>query len=74
MINLVQKSFPVSGMNFNESKTSDILGTDIPPVPSEAVEEGNIEDKISGTETKIEIKTAVKEETKLLSRGCNSFR
>lgn len=44
------KELAVSGMDFNDKKTSDVLGTDIPPVPGENIEEGNIEDKISAAD------------------------
>lgn len=43
------KEFGVSGMNFDDSKTSDMLGADIPPVPGEGVEGvyGAADDKIA---------------------------
>lgn len=44
------KDFAVSGMNFHDEKTADILKSEIPPVPSEGADEGNIDDKISGGE------------------------
>jgi cell division septation protein DedD len=42
------KEFAVSGMNFNDDKTADMLKSEIPPVPGEGLDEGNIEDKVSG--------------------------
>jgi len=44
------KEFAVSGMNFNDDKSADILKTEIPPVPVEGVDEANLEDKITGGE------------------------
>jgi len=58
------KELSISGMNFNDNKTSDVLGADIPPVPSESVDEGNIEDKISGPDDNKD-KSAVKDAGKL---------
>ncbi len=39
------KELSISGMNFNDSKTTDMLGSEIPPIPTENTEDGNIEDK-----------------------------
>ncbi len=45
------KEFAVSGMNFDDSKTADMLGADIPPVPGEGVEEGAAaDDKIAAVD------------------------
>lgn len=44
------KEFAVSGMNFSDEKTADILKSEIPPVPAEGVDEANLEDKITGGE------------------------
>jgi cell division protein FtsN len=41
------KELTVSGMNFDDNKTSDMLGADIPPIPGESTEEGVVEDKIA---------------------------
>lgn len=58
------KELTVSGMNFNDNKTADMLGADIPPLPGEGLEEGNVEDKITSLDEKKE-NTPLKEESKL---------
>jgi cell division septation protein DedD len=41
------KEFTISGMNFDDSKTADMLGADIPPIPGEGFVEGGADDKIA---------------------------
>jgi cell division septation protein DedD len=41
------KEFTISGMNFDDSKTADMLGADIPPIPGEGFVEGASDDKIA---------------------------
>ena len=38
------KEFTISGMNFDDSKTADMLGSDIPPIPGEGFVEGAADD------------------------------
>jgi len=58
------KELTISGMNFDDNKTADMLGADIPPVPSEAAEEGSVDDKIASIdESKDSI--SAKEDNKL---------
>jgi len=58
------KELNVSGMNFNDHKTADILGSEIPPAPGEGIEEGTVEDKISATDDH-KNNTAIKDDIKL---------
>ena len=58
------KELTVSGMNFNDNKTADMLGADIPPVPVEGIEEGAGEDKIAAVDEN-KGKTAIKDDIKL---------
>ncbi len=59
------KELTVSGMNFDENKTADILGSDIPPIPADSVEESVTGDKIAALdETKST--SPVKDENSLL--------
>jgi len=44
------KEFAVSGMNFNDDKTADMLKSEIPPIPVEGADDAGLEDKISGGE------------------------
>jgi len=54
----------VSGMNFDDNKTADMLGADIPPIPGEGVVEGSGDDKIAALDENKD-NTAVKEDTRL---------
>jgi len=58
------KELTVSGMNFNDNKTADMLGADIPPVPVEGIEEGAGEDKIAAVDEN-KGNTAIKDDIKL---------
>ena len=58
------KELTVSGMNFNDNKTADMLGSDIPPIPGEGIEEGAVEDKIAGTDENRDM-AVVKEDAKV---------
>jgi len=58
------KELTVSGMNFNDNKTADLLGTDIPPIPAEGVEEGSADNKTAAVDENKD-KTPVKEDNKL---------
>jgi cell division protein FtsN len=44
------KEFTISGMNFDDSKTADMLGADIPPIPGEGFVEGAADDKIAAVD------------------------
>jgi len=57
------KELTVSGMNFDDNKTADMLGADIPPIPAEGIEEGAVEDKIAADEGNKD-NLAVKDNTK----------
>ncbi len=44
------KEFAISGMNFDDSKTADMLGADIPPIPGSGLVEGGTDDKIAAVD------------------------
>lgn len=58
------KELTVSGMNFDDNKTADMLGADIPPVPGEGLDDGAIEDKIAAVDENKD-NTAIKDDIKL---------
>ncbi len=57
------KELTVSGMNFDDNKTADMIGADIPPIPTETVEEGVTGDKITALDDN-KTNSVVKEENK----------
>jgi cell division septation protein DedD len=58
------KELTVSGMNFDDNKTADMLGTDIPPIPGEGLDDGAIEDKIASVDENKD-NTVIKDDIKL---------
>ncbi|HNX24264.1 MAG TPA: SPOR domain-containing protein [Spirochaetota bacterium] len=58
------KELTVSGMNFDDNKTADMLRADIPPIPGGGLEEGAGEDKIAAIDENKD-NTAIKDDIKL---------
>ncbi len=44
------KELSISGMNFDDKKTAEVIGSDIPPVPGDGAEENSLDDKITAVD------------------------
>lgn len=55
------KEFTISGMNFDDSKTADMLGSDIPPIPGEGFVESAADDKIAAVDENKNISAIIDE-------------
>lgn len=60
------KELAISGMNFDDKKPSDIIDSNIPPVPGDGAEENSLDDKIT-TADDLKNSTAIRDNVKPLN-------